>query len=89
MTVYLTGKQRIQRSPKRAASIVVRQISWFVFAAISTLAIAAIAKLGDSALMVVLILWAACAGYLVAFGLYVSLVKPNPNQVLRNPAVPG
>ena len=89
MTVYLTGKQRIQHSPKRTASIVVRQISWFVFAATSTLAIAAITKLGDSAWMAVLILWSAGAGYLVAFGLYVSLVKPNRNQVLRNPAVPG
>lgn len=89
LTVYLTGKQRVQHSPKRTASMVVRQISWFVFAATSTLAIAAIAKLGNSALIAVLILWAAGAGYLVALGLYVSLVKPNRNQVLRNPAVPG
>jgi hypothetical protein len=89
MIVYLTGKQRVQRSPNRTANIVVRQISWFVFAATSTLAIAAMAKLGNSALIAVLMLWAAGAGYLVALGLYVSLVKPNRNQVLRNPVVPG
>lgn len=42
-----------------------------------TLAIVAITKLGNSALVAVLILWAAGGGFLVGFGLYLSLVKPN------------
>ena len=77
MTYYLTRKQRVQRLPKQTPSIVARQFSWFVFAASLTLAVVAITKLGNSALMAVLILWAAGAGYLVGFGLYLSLVKAN------------
>ena len=77
MTYYLTRKQGVQRLPKQTPSIVARQFSWFVFAASLTLAIVAITKLGNSALVAVLILWAAGAGYLVAFGLYLALVKPN------------
>lgn len=89
VTHYLTRKQRIGCLPEQNPNIVVRLIPWFVFATTFTLVIVAIAKLGNLVLMAVLILWAAGAGYLVALGLYVSLVKPNPNQVLRNPAVPG
>lgn len=77
MTHYLTRKQRVQCLPQQTPSILARQFSWFVFAASSTLAIVAITKLGNSGLVAVLILWAAGAGYLVAFGLYLLLVKPN------------